>query len=163
MPKRSLRHYAWNYTAKGDYHVTIVTAKRRPFLAFVQNEELHLTEVGEIAKHCIEETSRINPNIEVIEYVVMPDHLHLLLRVQGEKYDPSVGQNQFGVQSGSLGACVRGIKSAITSRARKIQPNFKWVSRYQDNIIMDQREFENVRNYIRNNPQKLIQKLQKRR
>jgi putative transposase len=64
------------------------------------------------------------------------------------------GQNMAAIRPkpGSLPVIIRSYKSVVSKHARKINPDFKWLERYYDRIIRDNREFQNVQNYIRNNP-----------
>jgi len=60
--------------------------------------------------------------------------------------------NKFGPQSKNLASIIRGFKSAVTINARKIDPEFKWQSRYHDHVIRDDRSYHKISNYIKNNP-----------
>lgn len=52
----------------------------------------------------------------------------------------------------SLSVIIRSFKSAVSKECRKINPDFEWQPRFHDHIIRDARSFENIRNYIINNP-----------
>ncbi len=64
--------------------------------------------------------------------------------------------NQFRPQSKNLASIVRGFKSSVTIAARKIDPTFKWQSRYHDHIIRDEESFHRITNYIIQNPAKWV-------
>lgn len=61
-------------------------------------------------------------------------------------------QNQFGPQSKNLASIIRGFKIGVTKNARLICPEFEWQSRFHDHIIRDDQSFQNISNYIINNP-----------
>ena len=64
-------------------------------------------------------------------------------------------QGQFKSPSRSLGALVRGFKSAVTIRinAMRDTPGTPvWQRNYYDHIIRSEREYEEVAAYIANNP-----------
>lgn len=61
-------------------------------------------------------------------------------------------QNQFGQQSKNLAAIIRGFKSGVTIRARLTMPDFAWQTRFHDHIIRNQKSFERISEYIKNNP-----------
>jgi REP element-mobilizing transposase RayT len=69
-----------------------------------------------------------------------------------EPHEPHKPQNQFGPQSKNLASVVRGFKSSVTIAARKINPDFAWQTRFHDHIIRNDESFENISNYIINNP-----------
>jgi len=64
-------------------------------------------------------------------------------------------KNKFGSQSKNLASIVRGFKSSVTTYARKNgNIDFGWQSRFHDHIIRNQKSFNNISNYIINNPKK---------
>jgi len=62
--------------------------------------------------------------------------------------------NKFGPQSKNLSSIIRGFKSAVTKRARIINPNFSWQRNYYEHIIRDEKSFNTISEYIINNPLK---------
>ena len=67
---------------------------------------------------------------------------------------PPPPTNQFGPQRKNLASIIRGFKIGITTRARKINPEFAWQSRYHEHIIRNNESFKRICNYIRSNPEK---------
>ncbi|MEP6260175.1 MAG: hypothetical protein ABJ092_01260 [Gillisia sp.] len=65
-----------------------------------------------------------------------------------------IPKNEFGPQSKNLGSIIRGFKIGVTTRARIINSSFAWQPLYHDHIIRDQRSFERISEYIKNNPKK---------
>ncbi|WP_445457702.1 transposase [Flavobacterium sp. HNIBRBA15423] len=63
-------------------------------------------------------------------------------------------KNQFGPQSKNLASIIRGFKSAVTVQARRINPNFGWQPRFHDHIIRNPNAYENISQYIIDNPKK---------
>jgi putative transposase len=61
-------------------------------------------------------------------------------------------KNQFGPQVKNLASIIRGFKSGVTIKARKINPDFAWQPRFHDHIIKDDRSYERIRKYITDNP-----------
>ncbi|WP_421773586.1 hypothetical protein [Gracilimonas sp.] len=60
-------------------------------------------------------------------------------------------QKRFGPQRKNLASIMRGYKSAVTIRSRKINPEFCWQSNYHDRVIRDYREYEYIADYIFDN------------
>ncbi|MCF7824363.1 MAG: transposase, partial [Candidatus Marinimicrobia bacterium] len=60
-------------------------------------------------------------------------------------------------KSGSLPTIIRSYKSAVTKRARQIDPNFTWQPRYYDHIIRNAESAYNIRRYIQNNVQNWVE------
>ncbi|MEL6972311.1 MAG: transposase [Bacteroidota bacterium] len=61
-------------------------------------------------------------------------------------------QNKFGPQSKNLAAIIRGLKGSVTKQARQINPDFAWQSRFHEHVIRNQKAYDNISEYIRNNP-----------
>lgn len=53
---------------------------------------------------------------------------------------------------GTIGVIINQYKRMVTIHNRKINPNFAWQSNYHDHIIRNSKSFENIQNYIENNP-----------
>jgi len=70
------------------------------------------------------------------------------LRLYGEY------KNQFGPQTKNLASIVRGFKTGVTINARQINPDFAWQTNYHDHIIRNEKSFQNISDYIINNPLK---------
>ena len=61
-------------------------------------------------------------------------------------------KNKFGPQSQNLASIIRGYKIGVTKSAKKINPLWKWQSRYYDHIIRNEKSFQKISEYIINNP-----------
>lgn len=66
----------------------------------------------------------------------------------------TTSKNKFGPQSQNLASIIRGYKIGVTKNAKKIDASWQWQSRYHDHIIRNETSFQNISNYIINNPQK---------
>lgn len=53
---------------------------------------------------------------------------------------------------GSISTIIRSYKSVLTKNARLINPDFGWQSRFHDHIIRNDKSYQNISNYIINNP-----------
>ena len=67
---------------------------------------------------------------------------------------PQHPMGKISPKSGSISTIIRSYKSATTKMARKINANFEWQTRFHDHIIRNDQSFNNIHNYINNNPQK---------
>src|SRR6185369_16116800 len=105
--------------------VTLVTYQRNKIFGEIVDAEMQLSVPGKIAWEEWMKTAQLRPNVELFEdeFVVMPNHVHGIIRITDA---PDVGVSidvraerrsaptRPGVISGSLGAIVRGYKSAVT-------------------------------------------------
>lgn len=96
------------------------------------------------------------------EFVIMPNHIHGIIIIQ--KSDVNLRNEDIrslqtkcwhGAKSGSLSSIVRGFKIGVTNRCRQNGiENFSWQKSFYDHIIRNDKSFNDIRDYIRNNPLK---------
>jgi len=156
-----LKH--WNYNSEGLYFVTINTEKQKNYFGEIINGEMVLNELGLVVYNEWMKTKEIRPdmNLELGEFVVMPNHFHGILGIGKNEYNDKIidiYRNTFGPQKKNLGSIVRGFKSAITTYAKKNKIEFGWQERFHDHIIRSYEEYLNITNYIKNNPKNWKQK-----
>ena len=89
LPKRKpIRLPDYDYSSPGTYFVTICTQDRRCILSRITvgadalgGPQLQLTDAGKIVEQYILSSDRI-PGFRVDKYVVMPNHIHLIMRIE---------------------------------------------------------------------------------
>jgi REP element-mobilizing transposase RayT len=176
IPSARLQH--WNYANEGMYFITICTKNRKNYFGEIVSAEtrclasLQPTEIGQIAHSEWYKTIELRPdsNLELGEFVVMPNHIHGIIIIGKNEYNMHQDQdtdamhrvsanqtkykNQFAPQSKNLASIIRGYKSAVTTYARKNGIIFDWQPRFHDHIIRSMDEYHRISNYILNNPTK---------
>lgn len=86
-----------------------------------------------------------NPGIELHEYTVMPDHVHMNLHIQQGLQEPLK----------SLGMSIRGFKAYTTQRFRALGcKGTLWQKGYHDHLCPGRAKIEATARYIRGNPLK---------
>ena len=70
---------AWHDYNGGIYFVTICTAGREHYFGEITDGEMHLSAIGEYTRQCIENITQHNPYANVPLFVIMPNHLHLIV------------------------------------------------------------------------------------
>ncbi|MBN2730441.1 MAG: hypothetical protein JXR53_14545 [Bacteroidales bacterium] len=175
----SARHPHWNYEWNGVYFVTILAGKRKHLFGEVVETgaidipfETKLSETGEIAKHCWQEIPEHFENVELGEFVIMPNHIHGLIIITKDDLagvqndivktrhalsqdttNQTPAQRRFQNQGReSLSSIVGSFKSAVSKIAHRKFPDFKWHPRFHDVIIHDEDSFHNHSQYIIDNP-----------
>ena len=88
LPKRKPnRLINYNYSSNGMYFITVCTKNKEHLLGKIvgatigRPPEMCLSPYGEITKQAIENINTHYPCVSVIKYVIMPNHLHLLLLI----------------------------------------------------------------------------------
>lgn len=80
------------------------------------------------------------------------DAMHCVSTANETANETAESKNKFGPQSKNLASVIRGFKIGVTTNARKINLEFAWQPLFYDQIIRDEKSFENISNYIINNP-----------
>ena len=173
----STRLQHWDYGQKAVYFVTICTANREHFFGSIEETpsvetpsmaslQMVPSEIGKIVAEEWIKTPEIRPDmhLELGDFIVMPNHFHGIIFIGNNAYNGRDAmhrvstdgdyKNQFGPQSKNLASIIRGFKSAVTVRARRINPNFGWQARFHDHIIRNPNAYENISKYIIDNPKK---------
>jgi len=72
----STRLEGYIYSSPGEYFVTICTQGHKCFYGDITGEEMHMNESGIIAKNNWEEISKRYLNVQLDEFIIMPNHIH---------------------------------------------------------------------------------------
>lgn len=75
----SIRAQWWDYGWNGAYFITICTQDRKHYFGEIQNNKMILSEVGIIADLLWHQIPIHHKNIELGDFVVMPNHIHGIL------------------------------------------------------------------------------------
>jgi putative transposase len=88
--RRSIRLKGYDYTQAGLYFITICCQNRAYLFGDIVNGEMILNEFGQIAFNEWVKTTEIRNNVELGEFVVMPNHIHGIIRLlgRGELHSP---------------------------------------------------------------------------
>jgi REP element-mobilizing transposase RayT len=161
--RRSIRLRGYDYSQPGAYFVTLCTSGRECLFGDVADGEVALNYVGRVVHEGWSYTEFIRPEVEVDEFVVMPNHLHGIITIRqpegsvgahGRAPLPS-GNAIFQRPPRSLGSLIAGFKSAATKRINELrhtpgQP--VWQRNYYEHIIRGETDLNRIRQYIRDNP-----------
>ncbi len=176
--RHSIRLQGYDYSQSGAYFITICTYKKERFFGEIVNGEMKLNLLGNYAYHqWIQISSRFD-NLELDEFVIMPNHVHGIIVIQSDKVEESENNNHFpreklysnpsivqphrqiqqnGTVPGSIGAIIQNYKSVTTRKinAMSAMKNTKiWQVNYYDHIIRDEADHARIIGYIRENPAK---------
>ncbi|MCB0037068.1 MAG: transposase [Anaerolineales bacterium] len=155
----STRLKGWDYTAAGYYFITICTKQRQHCFGRVINDDVQLSNAGQIVAQEWLQTARIRPNVELDEWVIMPNHMHSILiithqltQVQGTNSMKTTPEKS-RLYANSVGSIIGQFKRACTTKIWGAGfTQFGWQPRFYDSILRDERALQNVRRYIANNP-----------
>jgi REP element-mobilizing transposase RayT len=175
--RRSIRLKGYDYSQAGLYFITICVQNRKCLFGEITDGRIHLNEYGKIASNEWLNTPNIRSNIQLDVYIVMPNHIHGIIVItdntgRGVSHTPynyngtphnDTPINNKGVcdtpqryprsPSNTIGAIIRGYKSAVTKQRHELGfPDSIWQRDYCEHIIRNERAYQNIANYILNNP-----------
>jgi REP element-mobilizing transposase RayT len=123
----------------------------------VNNGKLVLSKLGVVAKEEWLKTKEIRPNIELDYYIIMPNHIHGIIIIESRGVMHYAPTKKFSSPSQTLGAVVRGFKSAVTKRVNQMNGTIGkkiWQRNYYEHIIRNEQDLYRIRKYIHLNPLK---------
>ena len=169
-PKRKpLRLLEYDYSTPGGYFVTICTENRRRILSEVVVGDgvldvplVRLSPYGKIVEETLHEIVEHHDWLTVDKYVIMPNHIHLLLRIQadGTSRTPSpTYRDSDGTSRPQFSA---------NDRLPKLISTFKrftnrrsgcelWQRSYHEHVIRNENDYREIWEYIDENPMKWAQ------
>lgn len=175
--RRSIRLKGYDYSQNGAYFITLCAQDRKPIFGKIVDREMQLNQFGIIARDEWLKTSEMRQNIEMDEFVVMPNHMHgiividdgagrdTLQRVPTEGRVPTQGRvpmvEQFGKPTfNTIPTILRGYKGAVTKQINTLQidagvynmPERIWQKNYYEHVIRNETSLNKIREYITSNP-----------
>jgi putative transposase len=164
---RSYRLRGYDYRSPGRYFLTLNVKHRLHSFGHIENGEMHLSVVGMIAHQYIEDIPIHYRQVSLGAFVVMPDHIHLILIINelestnnSQDTDSPVEKiRKFGKPiPGSVSMIINQYKSSVKRWCNKNNHSeFQWQSRFYDHIIRSDRSFFFISRYIVNNPKNWVQ------
>lgn len=148
--RKSTRLKGFDYSSNGAYFITICTEKRKNILFSIVEEGfplLKLKTYGEITDKWINGLPCKYPDITVDRYVIMPNHIHLLLSISKE--------NRRGDPSSTVVSAIGWLKYHATKEINEIRNALgeKVFQRsFYDHIVRNYEDFCEIYEYIENNP-----------
>ena len=142
----------YDYSQPGAYFVTIITYHRLRLFSDITNGTVALTRRGQIVDQVWNDLVHHYQNLELDEYVIMPNHIHGIIRLLETDHAPDSRDLQ---KPTHLPEIIRLFKSFS---ARMINEEFGstglafWQRNYYEHIIRNDEDFNRIRGYIIANP-----------
>ncbi len=141
--RRSLRIPTHDYTWTRGYFVTIRVRGHEPLF--------DIPPLRAILAETWEALPQRFPGIILDEFVIMPDHMHFIIWLNGlVEHAPTLGRVVGAYKSLAAVAWVRHLRAS----GMEGDGHF-WLRNYFERVIRNEQELERIRLYIRSNPEKL--------
>ncbi len=157
--RRNLRLKGYDYRQNGAYFVTICTYQRSCLLGAVKNGVMILNAWGRIVQDEWRRTERVRSNVQLDDFVIMPNHLHCILLIVDDAPTSATSAlsnaRAGGNAPGSLGQIIGHFKSIVTKRVRKSGASTSipvWQRNYYEHVIRTESDLQRIREYIIANP-----------
>ncbi|MBO5345861.1 MAG: hypothetical protein J6A44_03025 [Paludibacteraceae bacterium] len=72
----------WIDYNNGDFFVTICTKDKSHYFGNIENSDMKLSVIGQFTLEAIKNITTHNPYCEVLDFVIMPNHIHLILSIR---------------------------------------------------------------------------------
>ena len=152
--RKPARLTEYDYAQAGGYFITVCTQRRAHLLGHIvgaghpAGPHIELSECGMIVDRHIRAIPECYPAVFVDSYVVMPDHIHLLLRI-----DQPSGPAGCPAPTVNLSSVVGALKSLCTRAAKRPL----WQRGYYEHVIRSGEDFRSCAEYIEQNPGKWLE------
>ncbi len=132
--RKKIRLDNYDYSEENMYFITICVKDRIEILGKIKNDNMVLTKKGNIVKQNVHKLENLYNNILIDEYVIMPNHLHILLLINYKN----------GV---TISRIIKHLKSNITREIGTLI----WQKSFYEHIVRNKREYLKIKEYINNN------------
>ena len=143
-----LRNY--DYSSNGMYFITVCTKGKAHIFGNIVGATIgrlagmQLSPYGKITKQSIENINNHYPAVFVDKYVIMPNHIHLILQID------TYNGNRRPMVAPTISTVVQQLKGCVSKQA-----GFSlWQKTFHDHIIRDENDYEKIWEYIDTNPLK---------
>ena len=147
LPKRKKgRLTGYDYSANGSYYITVCTRDKQHILGHsvgggvLDAPYVRLSKCGAMVRDTLLEMDAFYDEITIHHYVIMPNHVHLLLLIQGD------GR---ALRAPTVSNIVQQLKSCVTKHLH----HPIWQKSFHDHVIRTQTDYETIWLYIDSNPQ----------
>ncbi len=136
---------SFDYSLPYLYFITICTAEKRHMLGRVVETSaarpayVELSSFGKTVEAAILDIPKHYTAAEVVKYVVMPNHLHLLLWIR-----------ETGEQAPNVSRIIQQMKGKVT---KELGASI-WQKGFHDHVIRGRADYQEIWTYIENNPLK---------
>lgn len=168
MPERKLtRLTGFDYTSNRYYYVTICVKDRIQSFGTIGNSIMNLSPSGIIANEQWIWLGNKYQYIDLISFVIMPDHIHGIIKINSDYYDNAGNGRDHSLHNTidhsllkikPLSEIIGAYKTTVSKRIHLAgDMEFKWQKSFHDHIIRNLQSLNRIKNYIEMNAENWIE------
>jgi len=159
--RKQIRLITHDYNAAGVYFITICVRDRLPVLSDIIRgsgcdvPRVQLSGIGKIVEKYILSSEKI-PGISVKHYIIMPDHVHMIVYVHPERKITSeiLPENVISEAPSPANDAIPRVISALKRLCHKEIGQNIFQRSYNERIIRSREEYDAIVRYMNDNPKR---------
>ena len=166
--RKKMRLQNYDYSSCGAYFITVCTEKRQPTLSRIVGDDVlgvpyptkdipcsvKLLPCGKIVDKYINQLNNFYDNIQIDHYVIMPNHVHIILFLH-PFYEHELDTKGGTPRTSSPTRKAVGVSQFVETLKRFCNKEYGeniWQRNFHDHIIRNHKDYEEHINYIYYNP-----------
>lgn len=147
MERKNIRLKEYDYGRNGAYFITICTKDKKKIFGEIVGAtsgrpvKMVLSKYGQIVDNVILDIPNYYENIFVDKYVIMPNHIHLIIFIKNQ------GR---AMHAPTISKVIQQMKGIVTKQVGYLI----WQKLYYDHVIRNEHDYQQIWQYIDNNPLK---------
>ncbi len=145
---------AYDYSQDGCYFVTLCTENKLPLLSRINRSQspiedtiINLTAIGHIIEGELLSLPNRYPNVSINKYVIMPTHLHVIIRLDGNMMNDSIHPTLMDII-----CAFKSITTRLSNQRDHVTGRKIWQTSFYEKVIRDDKSHEALWKYIESNP-----------
>ncbi len=134
----------FDYSQNGAYFITICVKDKKKLLGEIAagQDTIELSEYGLAVEQAIQGIAQHYSNAAVEKYIIMPNHIHLIIMLREADVRTMTAP--------TISRIIKHMKEFVTKKTGR---SF-WQKTFHDHIIRNEREYQEIWEYIHTNPMK---------
>ena len=153
--RKTSRLVNYDYGQPGSYFITLCTQHRLPLFEMEHNvgnghRAVPRPPQNLVLRKWLRKTQQYFSNISIDKFVIMPDHLHMIVTIKEQCPGGSLPDIMQYFKTMTTNEYIRGVKAGVLAPFDKKL----WQKSYYDHVIRNQQDYDETWQYIENNPAK---------
>jgi putative transposase len=148
--RHSIRYKGYDYQTTGAYFVTLCTKDKLPIFGQVVDSKVALSKLGGLVQEQIELLSN-PPQLDILSYVVMPNHVHLIFMLNNNDVVNKIGLPE--IVSKLKFNVYHTYRNYLKSGNNIVNTLHIWQRNYWERIIRKEEDLHKIAEYIERNPE----------